>query len=428
MKAFQWFLMVAAASVVGLADCTARAEGTNQVGSATAENSSTVTVNPATGASAAPAVAVASPAQDARCGGSCGTTCNTCCGTSGNACCGTSGEASCCTSGNKCCGTSGNACCGTTGETCCGDSGNACSDSPKWYAFGEYLLLRPRNEGVEYAVPINGPIEAGAVPLQVGPTAVTDPQFQSGFRLGVAGALGQCASVSLTYTYYRNEVDDGPVSADSPYVLRPMVINPSSADAASDFSMASASEIITFNLVDLDYHHSLWSGDCGTLNYLVGTRYAELNQNFQADFGQIITAAVGTNIEFNGAGLRFGLDGERTIAGGFFMTASATTNFLGGQFSGSYLQSNANNPVEATTSWQEARFVTILEAGAAVGWQSQNGRIRTTVGYMVSDWLNVVKPSDFISAVQANQYVGTNQIGNTSLIFDGLTARFEFGW
>ena len=29
-----------------------------------------------------------------------------------------------------------------------------------WHAFGEYLLLRPRNEGVEYAVPINGPIKA----------------------------------------------------------------------------------------------------------------------------------------------------------------------------------------------------------------------------------------------------------------------------
>ena len=114
---------------------------------------------------------------------------------------------------------------------------NACCDIPVWHAFGEYLLLRPRNEGIEYAVPINGPIAAGQVPLQVGPTATVDPQFQSGFRVGFERVLNQCSSISLSYAYYRNDANNGPVTADTPYVLHSMVFNPSSADAAADLGI-----------------------------------------------------------------------------------------------------------------------------------------------------------------------------------------------
>ena len=122
------------------------------------------------------------------------------------------------------------------------------------------------------------------------------------------------------------------------------------------------------------------------------------------------------------------MDGERSLGGGFFITAKANANLLGGQFGASYLQSDASNPSVATTTWHEACFVTILEAEIAVGWQSCDGHMRTSVGYLVSDWLNVVKPSDFIDSVQTNQYRGPNQIGNTSLVFDGLTARLELLW
>ncbi len=305
---------------------------------------------------------------------------------------------------------------------------DACCDCPCWRVFAEYLMLRPRNEGVEYAVPVNGPIVAGTVPLQIGPTAAVDPNFQSGFQVGVERLIDECSSISLSYEYYRNEVNNGPVTATTPLVLRPMVFNPSSADAASDFSSAAAHEGLEFNLVDLDYHHNLWSCDGSSINYLFGMRYAQLGQEFDATFTSIISAAANTNIEFDGVGLRFGLDGERKIGGGFFVTAMANTNFLGGQFTGSYLQGNTNNPEVAYTTWEEARFVTILEAGLSIGWQSCNGRIRTSLGYVVSDWLNVVKPSDFIASMQANQYTGTNQVGNTSLVFDGVTARAEFTW
>ena len=69
------------------------------------------------------------------------------------------------------------------GDVCPGAC-NCCSEGPAWSAFGEYLLLRPRSAGVDYAVPINGNIVANQVPLQIGATASVEPQFTSGFAVG----------------------------------------------------------------------------------------------------------------------------------------------------------------------------------------------------------------------------------------------------
>ncbi len=392
MTAFRWFAIVTALASIGFVEPTAYAQNSGAAGAAEigfiertnyAQDSAAAGVAVAEntgGAPANPVPAVAPSAPDTQASNNCQAVCTPCC------------------------------------------------DMARWLVFGEYLLLRPRNEGVEYAVPINGNIVANQVPLQVGPTAVVNPQFQSGFRVGFERILSECGSISLTYTYYRNDAYDGPANAATPFVLRSMVFNPSSADAATDYSSASAHESTSFNLVDLDYHHNLWSCDCSSLNYLIGTRYAQLAQQFDSDFESIISAAANAGIEFDGVGLRFGLDGEQRIGCGFFFTAMANANFLGGEFSGNYMQSNTNTPVVATTNWDEARFVTILEAGVTFGWESCNGHFRASVGYTVSDWLNVVKPSDFITAVQANQFTGPNQIGNTSLVFDGATARAELTW
>jgi hypothetical protein len=315
-------------------------------------------------------------------------------------------------------------------EATCACSCDPCCEIPAWRFFGEYLLLRPRDAGVDYAVPINGPIVAGAVPLQIGPTASVDPQLQSGFSVGFERVLDQCSSIGVSYTYYRNDGYDsvGPATVNTPFVLQSMVFNPSSADAATTFASASAHEGINFNLVDLDYHHCFWDNECGSFNYLVGVGYAQLGQEFDAKYTSIISAAVNTNVEFDGFGLRLGLDGEQKIGGGLFVAAKTCASLLGGQFGASYLQSDTNDPRIAATTWHDARFAGILESEVAIGWQGCNGHVRASLGYTLSDWLNVVRSSDFISSVQVNQYSGANKVGDTSLIFDGLSARAEFAW
>ena len=52
---------------------------------------------------------------------------------------------------------------------------------------------------------------------------------------------------------------------------------------------------------------------------------------------------------------------------------------------------------------------------------------------ILTDWLNAVKPSDYVTAVQtsplgSNPYHGANLVGTTPLVFDGLTGHVELTW
>ena len=294
--------------------------------------------------------------------------------------------------------------------------------------YGELLYLRPRNDGLEYAVPINGPIESGAVPIQVGRTASLNPQFEPGFRVGASMDFGCCSTLSATFTHYENSVDDS-ISVDAPFVIRSMVMNPSTLDAATDWNHASAHQFMKFDLADIDYRHVFYCNECSKVNYLVGIRYASLEQSFSSEFDSIVRANVDSDVNFDGGGFRLGLEGERHAAcRNIFVYGKAAVSFLGGEFRGNYLQSSANDPVIAQTDWKEARLVSILECEVGLGWTSPGGHVRASTGYMVNGWLNVVKTSEYITAVQANQYHGPDKIDGNALVFDGLVTRLEFRW
>jgi hypothetical protein len=299
---------------------------------------------------------------------------------------------------------------------------------PSMQFYGDLLYLRPRNAGLEYAVPINGPITPNAVPIQVGRTASLNPQYQTGFRVGGGFDFDCYSNLSATFTHYENSVDDA-ISTEAPFVLRSMVVHPSSADAAADWLSATAHQYIRFNFADVDYKHQFYCSERSSAGYLVGIRYASLKQDFTSQFEPIIRENVDTHVNFDGGGFRLGLEGVRNAAcSNIFVYGKASASFLGGEFRGDYLQSSANNPLVAETNWKEARFVSILECEVGLGWTSQNGHFMASCGYMVSGWVNVVKTSEFITAVQANQYHGPDKIEGNGLVFDGLVSRVELRW
>lgn len=290
--------------------------------------------------------------------------------------------------------------------------------------FGEVLYLRARDAEVAYVVPIDGAIvPPPAVPIQVGPTGVTDPDYSTGYRLGGVWALDHCSSVVLTYTRFETATSDSQAVA-APLVLRSLVFHPSTANAGSDFLDANARLGIDLSLADLDYRAVWDAGDFWAINYLVGARYAHLNQDFAANFtGDGTLDSLATNVNFDGGGIRVGVDGERHAgAYGVFLYGKATANFVGGEFRGRYTQSSNVDPVIVDTSWTAGRLVSILDLELGAGWQSACGRWRLSAGYMVNSWLNVVTTDDWIGSVQTNNFGG---LGST-MTFDGLVGRVEF--
>ena len=116
--------------------------------------------------------------------------------------------------------------------TGCAAPGCGCVDphyGPRWFAFGDLLIMRPTNEKVAYAVPINGAIvpPGGAAPVQVGLEAVVDCDYDAGFRVGGGMIFSDCSNLGVAYTHY--DVDSASAIARTPpYVLRSLVDHPGS--------------------------------------------------------------------------------------------------------------------------------------------------------------------------------------------------------
>jgi hypothetical protein len=311
---------------------------------------------------------------------------------------------------------------------------NACNDCPPVWAhrsgiFGELMVLRARGVEVAYAVPIDGAIvPPPVVPIQVGPTAVADPDYSAGFRIGGMYALDDCSSVSLTYTRFQSSSVDA-AATTAPLVLRSLVFHPGTANAGSDFLAAFANSDVKFDLVDADYRGVWAADDLSVINYLVGVRYAGLGQDFRGVYsGTGTTDTLVSNMNFDGAGMRLGIDGTRFACNsGFLVYGKTSASFIAGEFRGRYTQSSDVDPIIVDTSWKAGRLISILDLELGAGWQSCCGRWRVSGGYMVAGWFNTVPQNQWIQAVQTNNFVGLSNTMNP-ITFDGFTARLEYRW
>jgi len=321
--------------------------------------------------------------------------------------------------------------CGDSMGGYCGDGCGDCCDgwAHRFNVFGEFLYLRPRDVDVAYASIIDGPIVVGAPGLQDGRIGVLDQDYQPGFRLGVGFTTDNCNQITVSYSQLDATSTDT-IAAAGTDVIRGLVLHPNSANAGQNFLNATANGGIQFKLIDVDYRGLLAYSDDYEVGYLVGARYTRMEQNFAANFVNVGTETVNSSVDFEGAGMRLGLDFERYGRNRqWFVYGKGYTSFIGGEFRGSYLQSNQGDPVVAQTTWEAGRIVSIMDLESGIGWQSCSGNIRLSLGYLYSGWYNVVKQNEFISAVQNNAFVANGMSTyDSGITFDGLTARVEVRW
>jgi hypothetical protein len=294
--------------------------------------------------------------------------------------------------------------------------------SPRFGVFGDYLYLSPRDADVAYAVPQDG-IGPGATPM--GEVATVDPQFAHGIRFGAFFALGHAAKIRGTYTRYENSSDSS-VTADAPLVINPLVMYPGTFGAGFTAQEASASSDIKFQFIDLDYEVVSMTCEDFWVGYFVGARYGQLDQTFNATFPFALpngTTTVNSAINFDGIGLRGGVQGERSIFynRGFRIYGHGILSLMAGQFSSSYVQQNQFNGVEVNTAFSEDRIVPIVDLEAGIAWVSAKNRFRVSGGYMISAWYNTVTTPAWIQGVQQQDFTSVKD----RLTFDGLVARAE---
>ncbi|MEX0936604.1 MAG: Lpg1974 family pore-forming outer membrane protein [Pirellulales bacterium] len=289
--------------------------------------------------------------------------------------------------------------------------------------FGEFLYLKPRGADVAFAVPQDG-LGAGAVPM--GEIAMAEIEYSPAFRLGAALAVGQDARLVGAYSWFDND-SQTTASAESPLVINPLVLFPGTFNAGFFAEEATANYTIDYTLIDLDYVAVASCTDRHWWGYIVGGRYAELNQDFSVVYPfdpPDGTTSVDTTISFQGAGPRLGLEGERVMfpERGWRVYGRGVANLLVGDFTATFVQENQFNGIEVDTSYTDNRIVPLVDLELGIAWLGHGGRLRLSGGYLVSAWFNMLTTPTWIDSVHAVNVTDRNDV----LTFDGLTARAEW--
>jgi len=279
-------------------------------------------------------------------------------------------------------------------------------------------------------VPIDGNILPPAQQFQVGPVNVVDPDYSPGFRFGAGFTIGNCNAIVVTWSQLDSFTHD---SVDLPGlgpVVRSLVSpTPPSLNVAADGLFARADLDTQFKLLDIDYKGLIAYCCDYQVAYVVGARYANLEQHFRSVFEQNGTNVVRAESEFDGAGLKLGLEGERYgNSTRFFVYGKGYASLVAGTYRTRYEYFNQSDPSIVDTTWKAGRVTTILDLELGLGWRNHCDNLRFSVGYLFSSWLNVVKTNEWINTVQQNNFVDPSDNYNGLMTFDGLTARAEFLW
>ena len=134
------------------------------------------------------------------------------------------------------------------------------------------------------------------------------------------------------------------------------MVHPSTIDVTRNWLDAQAHHDVDFQLADLDYRHMFLCGPRFNMTYLVGFRYGRLEQRFDSIFSGNGWEANDTEITFDGARIRLGLEAERHCCGtGWLVYGKSAASFLGGSFDARYRQVQSFDPDVVDTSWKAGR-------------------------------------------------------------------------
>jgi len=299
-----------------------------------------------------------------------------------------------------------------------------------WQFIGDYLYIRPSNAEVAYAQVV----DAGSG-LPIGRTGVANPYHDIGFRVSGARALGDGASLGVSYAYFDTTVATSTLASDNPQLLVPpdsqvrsLVFHPAAPNAGILGDTAIARQTVRFQMGDVDYKAAMVSGPRYCANLLVGARFLDLDQRFESSItdGSGFSELMYADVRFEGGGVRFGVEGERqSPSSGFLVYGKGTMSFVAGTVRARFSEFNELSPFVVDGFGRFNRLLSMLDFELGAGWTNVDGTIRVTGGWMMSGWYNTVKPSNLIRAVQTTTPGILDSPPENVLAFDGLVFRVE---
>ncbi len=295
--------------------------------------------------------------------------------------------------------------------------------------YGDFLYLQVTDVDVAHAQQQDGLGGAGTVPF--GEISTIGQDFNPGFRVGSSIACGPCTSVGISFTHFESDSFsslEAPVISGGGGAVGSLVHHPGAALTASA-GPVDATYAINFDLADVMWR-KVWKESARyNLAYSFGAQFGHLEQEFSQNgiFSGGLSGAIDTEteIDFDGGGIKVGVDGDHRFGHGLGIYGRLTAAALTGRFSSHYSMFNeSTDQMLAMADWKDDRVIGQIEYEIGMSITSMNEHWRAAVGYMFSYWTNTVTTPEFIDAVQADNYT---DVGDT-LGFNGLVGRVECRW
>jgi hypothetical protein len=261
------------------------------------------------------------------------------------------------------------------------------------YFTGDYLLLRPRRNALDYAI-----VSPTTTLTPGGTIESVDFHTESGFRLGAGFCLpGHDWSFGVTYMNFSSHGDAAAAAPAGGALYATLT----SGLSYGQVGTARAFNNLDVNVLDFDLSHRFKVCDTFCVNVFGGGRFAWINQTLSAVYNggpdNATNDKVDAPVYFNGAGLTVGAEGQWNFGHGVGLYARARGSLLSGQFR-DYLTETAGNGSVAILDVNEKheQVVPVAEMGLGVNYCSEHWHV--SVGYELANWFDMVNSPDFQGA------------------------------
>ncbi len=285
------------------------------------------------------------------------------------------------------------------------------------FAGVEYLLQRPRADGLDYAL-----LNRTAGLATEGAISSLRYDLGSGLRVE-AGYRFEESRLEASFVYTRLKASGGESVAAGPgQLVLPTLTRPGLTDSALS---ANASAKLDYNLYDLLVGRRYALDDSVAVRGFGGVRLADIGQEFGATYAGLDArhAVVATGSRFRGVGPVVGAEGVFAGRHGLHVYGRATGALLSGPADNTYRDANdGGRTVYADLTHTLRKVVPTAGLAIGAGWQYRTVTLRA--GYEVTHWFGLTDRVRLASDLAQGAFTAPS--GN--LAVEGLFVQFSLAY
>ncbi len=295
----------------------------------------------------------------------------------------------------------------------------------------EFLWWVSKEDGLYYVQSrFNGPAVPPGSKIFDGHLHKVKPEFRPGFRVGFGGNMGYDEwDILLNWTWFQSKAKDHAKGSLLTLWANPGIIAPPESTLAAEF--ARAQWTLHYNVVDFEIGRSFWVGRHFSLRPLLGIRGAWIDQHLKIRYNYmtdpVTEGKIHANSDFEGVGVRMGLDMRFALMGGWSFYSNGSASMLYGFYDCDFNERFESSRIARTSDgFHNAASSAQLGLGARWDTYFHKDRYHFAIyaGWEQNMWFGINKMNHFFNDLNSGNLEQMN--GDLALTGGTFGARFDF--